>query len=114
LDVGDFQIRLPGNHASALRPYSGKTVVFGIRPEDIHDKALVPPSATELSEAVRLHVDVIEPMGAVSTVFLTAGSQTLVATLDAESTAKEGAPLDVVMDIDAAHVFDRETEEAII
>jgi multiple sugar transport system ATP-binding protein len=88
--------------------------VIGIRPEDIHDKSLVPLSVEHQSEPVRMQVDVIEPMGAVSTLFLTAGRQTIVATVDAESKAKEGAPLDVVLDIGATHVFDKATQQTLV
>ena len=89
-------------------------MVVGIRPQDIHDKALNPPTAADLDNVVRMNVDVIEPMGAVSTVFLNAGNQTLVAEIDAETRAKEGGPLDVVVDAQAAHVFDKDTEVAIV
>jgi multiple sugar transport system ATP-binding protein len=113
LDAGSFQVRLLPQHATALKPYDGKTVVFGIRPEDIHDKALLPASVTNQAPA-RMKVDVIEPMGAVSTIFLTSGTQTLVATVDAETAAREGDSLDVVIDVDKAHVFDKETEQTIV
>jgi multiple sugar transport system ATP-binding protein len=114
VDTGAFQVHLPEDRAEALQNYIGKSVVFGIRPEDIHDKALTPPSAADLDNVVRVNVDVIEPMGSVSTVFLTSGSHTLVANVDAETRAKEGAPLDVVIDAAAAHVFDKDTEAAIV
>jgi multiple sugar transport system ATP-binding protein len=114
LDTGSFQVSLPQSRAAALHEYSEKHVVLGIRPEDIHDKSLVPPSVEQAGEPVRMQVNVIEPMGAVSTLFLTAGQQTVVATVDAESKAKEGAPLDVVLDIGAAHVFDKDTQQTLV
>ena len=87
--------------------------MVGIRPQDIHDKAFAPAHLTG-QEPVRMSVDVIEPMGAVSTLFLNAGQQTLVAEVDADTRAREGGPLDVLIDPAAAHLFDRETEQAIL
>jgi multiple sugar transport system ATP-binding protein len=110
LDTGSFLLPLELERSKSLLPYVGKDVVFGIRPEDIHDKALVPPSVLHPHAAGRMQVELIEPMGAVSTLFLNANGQSLVATVDSESRAKEGAPLDVVLDVSAAHIFDKETE----
>jgi hypothetical protein len=45
---------------------------------------------------------------------LNVGNQSLVAEIDAETKAKEGAPLDVVLDAAAAHVFDKDTEQTIV
>ena len=114
LDTGDFKIHLPPARAEALAPYIGKTVVLGLRPQDIHDKSLAPQNVRSQENALRMTVDVIEPMGAVSTVFLNSGRQSLVAEVDAETSAKEGAPMDVLLDAESAHVFDKDTEIAIV
>jgi multiple sugar transport system ATP-binding protein len=87
--------------------------MLGIRPEDIHDKALA-PSNLNADNVARLKVDVIEPMGANAIVYLTTGQHTLLADVDAETQAKEGQSFDVVLDANAAHVFDKETEQAIV
>jgi multiple sugar transport system ATP-binding protein len=113
LDAGSFQIQLPQQHTAALQSYEGKTVVLGIRPEDMHDKSLLPTTVTNQA-AVRMNVDVIEPMGAISTLFLTSGPETLVATVEAETAAREGQVLDVVIDVDKIHLFDKETEQKIV
>jgi multiple sugar transport system ATP-binding protein len=114
LDTGSFTISVPQDKAGALASYIGKEVVFGIRPEDIHDKSLAPPQTQTAQETVRMQVEVIEPMGSLSTLFLTVNGQTLLATVDGDSRAQEGAPLDVQFDVSAAHVFDRETELTIM
>jgi multiple sugar transport system ATP-binding protein len=114
LDTGSFSIHLPPERAQSLLPHQGEEVLLGIRPENIHDKALVPPSASDIHETVRVDVEVVEPMGAISTLFLRSGQHALVATVDAESTAREGNALDVVIDVAAAHVFDKSTEQTIV
>ncbi len=114
VDAGSFQIHLSEQRAKPLQNYIGKTVVLGLRPEDIHDKALASPTAGDSGNVARMKVDVIEPMGANSIIYLTSGQHTLLADVDAETKAKEGGELDVVLDATAAHVFDKETEQAIV
>ena len=112
VDTGAFQVHLPESKAAALQSYIGKTVILGLRPEDIHDKALT--KITDMTNATRMKVDVVEPMGANSIIYLTAGQHTLLADVDAETKAKEGGDFDAVIDASAAHVFDKETEQAIV
>jgi multiple sugar transport system ATP-binding protein len=62
---------------------------------------------------VRTMVDVSEPMGDIITLYLTAGVHSLVAAIDAETQAKDGQALDIVLDLAKTHLFDTETEQAI-
>jgi multiple sugar transport system ATP-binding protein len=101
-----------GDRAKKLAAYNGKTVVLGIRPQDMVEKSFS-GSIVHPSDTVRMQVDVIETMGAVKTLYLTVGKSSLVAEVDAESPAKELAPIDVVFDLDTVHAFDPSTEQAI-
>lgn len=112
IDAGSFQVHLAENRAKSLENYIGKTVILGLRPEDIHDKAL--SNLADKSNVARMKVDVVEPMGANSIIYLTCGQHTLLADVDAETKAKEGGDLEVVLDSAAAHVFDKETEQSIV
>jgi multiple sugar transport system ATP-binding protein len=117
VDTGAFEVHLPEARAKGLQNYIGKTVILGVRPEDIHDKNLAPTSVTNAASGnnvARVKVDVVEPMGANSILYLTAGQHTLLADVDAESSASEGNNFDVVFDAEKAHVFDQETEQAIV
>jgi multiple sugar transport system ATP-binding protein len=113
LDTGEFKVHLPEQYSATLNDYIGKTVVMGIRPQDIFDKSYAPSNLAS-QEPIRMSVDVIEPMGAVSTIFLNSGRHTLVAELDAETRAEEGGKLDVVIDPSSIHVFDKSSEQAIV
>ena len=105
-------MELPEAHAAKVRARTGRPVVFGIRPDDIYDRTLA-PAVTEGATA-RLTVDVTEPMGSTVYVYLTAGKDALIADVDAETAAKDGEPLDVVFDMNKAHLFDPETEVALV
>src|SRR5512147_528252 len=43
VDTGVFNLAVPADHAEIFKNHMGKKVVFGIRPEDIHDIDYQPP-----------------------------------------------------------------------
>jgi len=107
-------LRLPDAHAAKVKGRVGRPVIFGIRPDDIYDRALNPAVAATDGNTASLSVDVTEPMGSTVYAYLTAGPHSLIADLDAETRAQDGQPLAVVFDMGKAHLFDPETEEALI
>lgn len=111
INTGAFRVKVPDDKLEAVKPGIGRPVVFGVRPEDMFDKAL---SQIESSPAntITSSVDVCEPMGAIITMYLTIGSHSVVATIDADSKAREGDTLELVLDLERTHVFDKETEAA--
>ena len=111
IDCGDFVVTLPEERRAALKEYKGQEVIFGIRPQNLYDRALVKDA--ESTNLARVNVNVIEQMGAVSILYVTVGAHTLVAEVDADTVAREGGPLDLIIDSCAAHVFDRDTEVAL-
>ncbi len=113
IDAGSFRVKAPSEKTEALRPYEGKMVIFGIRPEHIYDKTLSPLVQPTSGNTITCNVDVTEPMGPVVTMYLACGEHSLIATIDAETKAKEGEPLEVVLDLEKSHIFDKETEMAI-
>ncbi len=44
VDTGDFTLTIPANRAAPFEKVVGKDIIFGIRPENIHDSAFVPPN----------------------------------------------------------------------
>ncbi len=107
-----FQVEIPKDKATVLAKHLGKDVIFGIRPEDIHDKRFVPVDVTAAPLVAK--VDVIEPMGSERYLYMVADGKDFVARVDPRSTASVGEELDIIMNMDNMHVFDAETEEAIL
>lgn len=106
-----FSLQLP-QADPAYRAYAGKRVVFGMRPEDIHDPAYLPPSITPA--AVKGQVTVTEMMGNEVIVYLnTLDNQECVARVDRRSHLQEGERVEVVFDLSAFHLFDPQTEAVI-
>jgi multiple sugar transport system ATP-binding protein len=113
LDLGFLKVPFTASQFPAAREYENKEIVFGIRPEDIYDANLVPPSAGTNLCKVRMNVEVVEPMGAQSIVFLKSGESELVASLDAASQPEMGGEFEIALNIGAAHLFDPKTELAL-
>ncbi len=113
IDTGCFKVKAPGEKAEFLKGYEGKDVTFGVRPEDIFDKNLTNLLQATPDNTIKAMVDVIEPMGPIVTMYLTCGDHALIATIDAETKAKEGEEIELILDMVKTHVFDKESEKAV-
>ncbi|MDR1211074.1 MAG: sn-glycerol-3-phosphate ABC transporter ATP-binding protein UgpC, partial [Spirochaetaceae bacterium] len=72
LEEGTFSVRPGGEHAEYLKKYAGKEIYFGIRPEDLS-------YAGEGKEGIPVKITVVEPLGADIHLWLSTGTQPLVA-----------------------------------
>ena len=113
VETESVRVALPPTRAEPLREHLGRPLVFGVRPSDIYDRAISPIVAPTADNTVRTEVEVIEPMGADSVIYLNTGTHTLVASVDSSTRAREQEALDVVFDMDRVHLFDRETEQTL-
>jgi multiple sugar transport system ATP-binding protein len=111
VDTGDFSVAIPSKFAKPYEGHAGKDIIFGIRPENIHDADFVPPNID--SEKVAVKVDVTELMGNEIFLYLVSGKNTFVSRVDPRSQLRVGQQADVAFDMDAIHIFDAATEEAI-
>ena len=111
VDTGDFIVAIPASKAKPFEPHAGKDIIFGIRPENIHDADFVPPNID--AEKVAVKVDVTELMGNEIFLYLVSGKNTFVSRVDPRSKLRVGQQANVAFDMDSFHVFDAATEEAI-
>jgi multiple sugar transport system ATP-binding protein len=111
LDTGSFRLPAPADRRDKLASYLGKPIIMGVRPEDIHDRDYAPGGLN--GAPVKAEVDVVEPMGAEIYLHLVSGNKLFVARVDPRSQARPGKDLDVVMNLDRLHLFDKLTEAAI-
>lgn len=110
-DSGDFAVPLPVEAAKRYEKYAGRDVIFGIRPENIHDIHFTPPNIH--GENVNIKVDVTELMGNEIFLYLISGKNTFVARVDPRSNLRVGEQAQVMFDMDSFHIFDAQTEEAL-
>jgi multiple sugar transport system ATP-binding protein len=107
-----FQVEVPTQRVPALTEHLGKEVIFGIRPEDIHDKRYLPVDVSAASLVA--NVDVIEPMGSERYLYLVIDGTDFVARVDPRSTAAVGEDLEIALNMDNIHLFDANTEEGLL
>ncbi|MFH2038901.1 MAG: sn-glycerol-3-phosphate ABC transporter ATP-binding protein UgpC [Chloroflexota bacterium] len=111
VDTSDFIVPLPVERMTLFENYVGKDVVFGIRPENIHDANFTPPNIH--GETVSIKVDVTELMGNEILLYLVSEKNSCVARVDPRSTYRPGQQAQVIFDMEKFHLFDGQTESAI-
>lgn len=111
-DEGKIQVKLVEEMFKAITPYEGKTVIFGIRPEDIYDKLFVSESSPE--NTIRATCEVVEPLGSEVLLYLNTGRHTFIARVGAHDRPDVNRDMDLVLDMSKVHFFDKETETTII
>jgi multiple sugar transport system ATP-binding protein len=111
VDAGDFRIPVPETRKQAFDAYVGKEVIFGIRPEHIHATKFQPASIEAAPFEAR--VDVVELLGHELHLYLDSGHNEFVATVDTRLAPSVGQDLDLVVDTDRMHLFDKNTELTI-
>ncbi len=134
VEFGKEKVQLPKEKVALivdLEKYlnTGKEIIFGIRPEDIHDE----PAwiANEKMPKIQVKVDVVEALGPETLIYCKTRSEVerleqlgsdsivddisnLTAKVDSRSVTKAGDVIEVALDINHCQVFDKETEITII
>jgi multiple sugar transport system ATP-binding protein len=111
VDTNTFAVTIPAENSKLFEAHVDKSVVFGIRPEDIHDPKFTPPNVH--TENIEANVDVTELMGNEIFLHMLSGENSFVARVDPRSNMRVGEKTQVAFDMNNVHIFDRETEEAI-
>ena len=112
LKVGDSKIKLPAAKAKALLDagYAGKTVIMGIRPEDLTDEEAVVAQSDAVIES---KIEVYELLGAEVYLYFTYAGSNMTARVNPRTEARTGDTVKFALDVDKIHVFDKETEKTI-
>ena len=113
LKVGQHSIKLPEAKSKALIDggYVGKTVVMGIRPEDVHDSAEF--IAASPDTVVESTIRVYELLGAEVFLYFDVENFPMTARVNPTTTARTGDTVKFALDAEKIHVFDKETELTI-
>jgi multiple sugar transport system ATP-binding protein len=108
-----FELDTPPISKETIAKYTGKKLILGVRPADLFDSRLKNPVDPGPRNTLKTIVDVVEPMGEMTTIYTVAGTEQIVATIDADTTAMDGEALNLVVDLERGHLFDPETELAL-
>ena len=100
-------VTLPQRLQDKLATYVGKTVVLGIRPED------VVPVSDDQPHDLEAKIELAELIGAEVNLHLDCQNTKLVVRAEASYRKQEGETAALVLKSDKIHLFDKETERAI-
>ena len=104
---------------------TGKPVVFGVRPEDLHDEESFINNSRET--VIDVKVDVVEKLGSETLLYcvfqeeendgvsnLVDATKQMIAKVDSRSTTERDQIVELAIDIMHSHLFDKETELTIL
>ena len=112
LKVAGNNILLPPAKSKKLIEggYAGKTVTFGIRPEDVYDSEMFIETSKCVFEST---IKVYELLGAEVYLYFDLAEFPITARVDSRTTARPGDTVKFAFDVEKIHVFDKETEQVI-
>jgi multiple sugar transport system ATP-binding protein len=111
LEFGKNSIKVPDAKAAKLKNYIGKTVVLGIRPEDVHDEEMFISSFPD--SIITAEIRVYELLGAEVFLYFDVDSTSCTARVNPRTTARPGDTIKFALDGAKMHVFDKETQQVI-
>ncbi len=113
LTVGEHVIKVPADKAAKLveGEYDGKTVVIGIRPEDVEDARILIKSDGDT--VVESTIKVYEMLGAEVFLYFDVEGFPMTARVDPRTTARTGDTIKFSLNTDKLHIFDKETQKVI-
>lgn len=104
VDSGDFSLKIPDERKDIYGRMADREVIFGIRPEDIHNPQFAPPGIH--AAPVEAKVDVTELMGNEIFLHLVNGNNYFVARVDPRTRFHIGDKVQIIFNMDNFHIFD--------
>ncbi len=114
LEAGGVKFELPDEKAAILKEkgYTGKNVIMGVRPENVYDSKA--ESLCKLTSPFEAKITVFELLGSEVQLYFDFAGASMSAKVGQGSRAAVGDSMSFAFDVDKIHVFDKETEQAII
>lgn len=104
VDLDSAKVKVPNDRQHKYEGLVNQEVIFGIRPEDIHNPEYAPPSI--IAETVETKVDVTELMGNEILLYLLNGDHSFVARVDPRTRVEMGDQIKVTFNMNNMHIFD--------
>jgi len=114
LKFGDNELKLPESKVKQIEgtDYIGKEVVMGIRPECLHDEEVFIKSMPD--SVVKANVEVVEMLGSETLLHMFIGDISCTARVDPRTKTRAGDVIDIAIDANRIHLFDKDTEKTIV
>ncbi|NPA74769.1 MAG: ABC transporter ATP-binding protein [Euryarchaeota archaeon] len=102
LEFDGFKLKVPEDIYERIKEYEGKTLTFGIRPEDVLDSLF----AKELDgERIEAKIEVIEPVGSETFAHLKVGEMEILARFPPMVRVSAGESMKIVFNMRKMHLF---------
>ena len=113
LTVGEHVLKVPASKKQALIDggYDGKTVVLGIRPEDVHDSQAFISNSPD--SVIKTRIKVYELLGAEVFLYFDLEGTQMTARVNPRTTLRTGDDAVFALDMEKIHLFDKDTELTI-
>ena len=109
INEGSFTLPVDGALGEALKPYVGKPVKFGVRPEDLKLQ-----TGAGAKNTIPANVEVVEPLGAEIHLYVGTANHQMIASVEPHHTFHVGDEVHFLPDLTKVHFFDDETEKSIM
>ena len=107
-----FSLKIVDEMADQLSGLVGKSLILGLRPEDIYDKLFYGDASPQ--HIITAKVEVTEPMGPEIFLYLNVKQHSIIARVEANSQVSVNQEVDFVVDMNKIHLFDVDTENLIV
>lgn len=107
----NLPVAVPDKKMLDKKGYEGKSLIFGIRPEDLQSEKIALDASPDT--AVKMKVEVAELTGAESILYLKVDEFEATAVVDARDYHVAGTDMDITFNMNKAKFFDADTELAI-
>ena len=109
---GHLLLIIPEEMQEVMAAFQDQEVTFGIRPEDVAAEGTVKDWTTV--QAITATVEVVEPMGSETFLYLTTGKHPFIAKVDAHVELKINAEVPLIVNMARAHFFRKDDETTIV
>ena len=106
-----MHLPLPPQKAKSAEAYANKNVVFGIRPEDI---LAAPEKKSAYLSPLRTTIEVLEPLGPEIILELSCQGYAFTARMEPQMRVNMHDEISISFDMERVHLFDAQTEQAIL
>jgi len=108
VNEGTFRLKVNAAQKKLLTPYVGKSVTFGIRPEDV-----VFSNTANDGETIDGTVSVVEPLGSETHVYIATSKSQVIGKIDPTLVPTPDTKISLIPDMAKAKFFDIDTEHVI-
>jgi multiple sugar transport system ATP-binding protein len=111
-DGDGVRLRLADEATNAVRDRAGQAIILGIRPGHVHPADW--NDGRHAENVITARLEAVDLIGDESQLYLSMGEANLVAIFPSETWPKVGSEIALALDMSRVHLFDSQTQEALL